>query len=172
MTLLAFMLVFMCHTSYDLARQFERSCSPAQCYGSLDGWAKGKQQTPLLPGGIDGSTCSEQPCEKLTESIDPSFFKALSEPNRLIILRQLLTCGKKCPVGRLAQCCPVDPSVVSRHLRALREAGLVGSERHGKEIRYFARRDWIVEQFSTLLNIVIDNRCGECHICEDYCPTD
>lgn len=36
----------------------------------------------------------------------------------------------------MAECCPVDQSVVSRHLSAMREAGIVTAERKGKEVHY------------------------------------
>lgn len=36
----------------------------------------------------------------------------------------------------VGSCCSVDLSVVSRHLRTLRDAGVVAAERHGREVHY------------------------------------
>ena len=36
----------------------------------------------------------------------------------------------------VADCCPIDLSVVSRHLRTLREAGVLLAEKRGKEVFY------------------------------------
>jgi len=39
-------------------------------------------------------------------------------------------------VSSLAAHLPIDVSVVSRHLRVLREVGVVTAEKHGKEVRH------------------------------------
>jgi DNA-binding transcriptional ArsR family regulator len=50
-------------------------------------------------------------------------FEALGDPNRRHILR-LLGEGDK-PVGQIAAALPISRPAVSRHLRLLKEAGLV-----------------------------------------------
>ena len=55
----------------------------------------------------------------------PKLFKALCDGNRVAILRWLAEQGQPLPVGRIAGCCSVDLSVVSRHLAVLRDAGLL-----------------------------------------------
>lgn len=62
-------------------------------------------------------------------------FKALADPTRVAVLGALLD-GDEATVGEVARCCPVDLSVVSRHLGVLRDAGVVGSEKRGREVRY------------------------------------
>ncbi len=64
------------------------------------------------------------------------FFKALGDPNRIAILARLARDGGPCCVSRVAECCPVNISVVSRHLAILREAGIVSAEKSGKEVYY------------------------------------
>jgi ArsR family transcriptional regulator len=64
----------------------------------------------------------------------PQFFQALSDPTRLALLIQLAGCRRPCTVSELAEACPVDISVVSRHLAALREA-------KGKAVYYEVRYD-------------------------------
>jgi DNA-binding transcriptional ArsR family regulator len=56
-------------------------------------------------------------------------FEALSDPNRRIIV-ELLRGGPR-SVGELADAMPISRPAVSRHLRLLREAGLVSEERQG-----------------------------------------
>jgi ArsR family transcriptional regulator len=79
-------------------------------------------------------------------------FKALSDPTRLRLIRLLSdqspdvcqgTCnGRKflC-VNALAHRLDVTQSAVSQHLRVLRQAGLVRSERRGPFVHYSLDRD-------------------------------
>lgn len=76
--------------------------------------------------------------------ISPGFFKALGDPNRVAILACVAESGGELRVSEVAGCCPVDLSVVSRHLRQLREQGLLSSEKRGKEVFYRARIPEIV----------------------------
>jgi DNA-binding transcriptional ArsR family regulator len=95
-------------------------------------------RTPLpLDGGV--STTEDICCPGLEDLFDSQFFKALSDPNRIAILAQLAREGRACTVTELAACCPRDLSVVSRHLTALRDAGVVKSERKGKQVYYWVR---------------------------------
>lgn len=66
----------------------------------------------------------------------PAFFKALCEPSRLAIVRLLLERRCALTVGEIASCCPLDVSVISRHLALLRDAGILDSTRKGKEVLY------------------------------------
>ena len=63
-------------------------------------------------------------------------FKALGEPNRFELLLQL--CGANCPcnVSQLAEVAPLDQSVVSRHLKIMREAGVLLADKVGRETKY------------------------------------
>lgn len=84
---------------------------------------------------LDAAVC----CPGIEEQFDPRFFKALGDPNRITILVQLARCKRPCTVTELAECCPVDFSVVSRHLAILRDAGIVEAEKQGKQVYYSAR---------------------------------
>ena len=75
--------------------------------------------------------------EKLAE-----IFKALSDPTRLRLVKQLNDCqpgvcegGALC-VNALAHRLNVSQSAVSQHLRILRQAGLVRGARHGSFMHY------------------------------------
>ncbi len=72
----------------------------------------------------------------LARQVPIRFFRALCDPNRIALLGRLGDCGRPCTVTEIAACCPVDLSVVSRHLAKLREAGLVAADRRGKEVHY------------------------------------
>ena len=73
-------------------------------------------------------------CAGLQALLSPKLFKALSDPRRLSLLVRLADEGRPCTVGQLAKGSGIDLSVVSRHLAALREAGVITCEKQGKEV--------------------------------------
>jgi len=75
-------------------------------------------------------------CPDLGALIDPELFKALGDPNRVALIADIGRRGRPTTVSEAAECCPVDLSVVSRHLAVLRRAGVVEAERNGREVRY------------------------------------
>lgn len=79
------------------------------------------------------------PLADLRCCLSPSLFRALGDPTRLAILVALAARPDERSVSELGLCCPVDLSVVSRHLRTLRDAGVVEARREGKEVRYRVR---------------------------------
>jgi DNA-binding transcriptional ArsR family regulator len=89
-------------------------------------------------------------CAALERRLSPAFFRALGDPNRLAILVALSDGGRERTVSTLAGCCPVDLSVVSRHLRTLREAGVVEARKQGKEVFYRVRFDTVVAMLRSL----------------------
>lgn len=68
--------------------------------------------------------------------LDPEFFKALGDPTRLALVCRLAMAQDALPVSETAECCGVHLSGVSRHLAQLKRAGVVTSERRGKQILY------------------------------------
>ena len=72
----------------------------------------------------------------LRDVLAPDLFKALCDPTRLAILVRLAECCNELSVSQVAECCPVNISVVSRHLACLRDAGLLRSVKRGKEVFY------------------------------------
>ena len=85
--------------------------------------------------GFEATAC----CQQLGALLDPRLFKALCDPNRLALLVQLSRCGSSCTVSQAAECCPVNISVVSRHLAMLRDAGILNAQKRGKEVHYSVR---------------------------------
>jgi len=78
-------------------------------------------------------------CSNLTAAFTPRLFKALGDPNRLAILSSLATQRGPRTVSDIATCCPIDLSVVSRHLGLLRDAGIVDAEKRGRQVYYRVR---------------------------------
>ena len=70
-----------------------------------------------------------------TQNLCSTRLKALADPTRLAVMRRLLEGGPG-QVGELNQALELDQSLLSHHLKVLREAGLVESEREGKAVRY------------------------------------
>ena len=72
-----------------------------------------------------------------TTSLDPEvrLLAALADPTRLAIVRQLAQDLETCACD-FTSCCDVGQPTVSHHLRVLREAGIVTSERRGQWIFY------------------------------------
>ncbi|MCW8899103.1 MAG: metalloregulator ArsR/SmtB family transcription factor [Gammaproteobacteria bacterium] len=79
-------------------------------------------------------------------------FKALSNPNRLLIFQRLLSCcepGTVCSadtvngfcVGELGEDLAVAPSTLSHHIKELQRAGLIKTQRRGKNIECFVDAD-------------------------------
>ena len=84
----------------------------------------------------------------------PDFFKALCEPNRLRILAELAQRCQPCTVSEVSRWCPVDISVVSRHLGVLRRAGVVEARRRGKEVLYSVCAESVVSTLRRLADAI------------------
>ena len=69
--------------------------------------------------------------------IDPDvqLLQALAHPTRLSIVRELSGGGAVCACD-FTSCCDVQQPTVSHHLRILKEAGVIESERRGTSIYY------------------------------------
>jgi ArsR family transcriptional regulator, arsenate/arsenite/antimonite-responsive transcriptional repressor len=72
-----------------------------------------------------------------TTNLDPDvrLLAALADPTRLAIVRQLAADVETCACD-FTETCGVGQPTVSHHLRVLREAGIVTSERRGQWIFY------------------------------------
>jgi ArsR family transcriptional regulator len=95
--------------------------------------------------------------------LNPDVFKALSDPTRLRLLACLAKCGRACSVGEVAGCCAVDLSVVSRHLSALEDAGVLESNKEGRSVSYRVRFAEMAGMFRSLADAL-----EEC--CPEECP--
>jgi ArsR family transcriptional regulator len=74
---------------------------------------------------------------KKTTLVDPDvrLLQALADPTRLAIVRELAG-GEAIGACDFTGCCDVSQPTVSHHLRILRDAGVIESERRGTSIDY------------------------------------
>lgn len=70
-----------------------------------------------------------------SDAADARLLRALSDPTRLAIVRQLAIEGWTCQCDLTAGCDLAQPTV-SHHMRVLRAAGLVAAERRGTWVYY------------------------------------
>jgi DNA-binding transcriptional ArsR family regulator len=75
-------------------------------------------------------------------SVSGDPFGALGDPNRREILR-LLSSGDK-PVHEIAAALPISRPAVSRHLRLLKDAGMVSEEAQGTSRIYHLRDEGLL----------------------------
>lgn len=75
-------------------------------------------------------------------------FKALSNPNRLLII-EALSHGERC-VADLTELVGLDISTVSNHLSVLRGVGLVVDDRRGAQVFYTLRNPCVMNMFCCL----------------------
>jgi ArsR family transcriptional regulator len=91
----------------------------------------------------------------MTRPIDPDIrlLAALADPVRLDIVRELAGTKEVCACD-LTDCCEVSQPTVSHHLRVLREAGVVVSERRGNNI-YYRVAPTLLEQISAIARTLV-----------------
>lgn len=97
-------------------------------------------------------------CGACTKTLDDErqvgLFRALADANRVALLARLADCGRPCTVGEIACCVPIDLSVVSRHLRQLRDAGVLHAERCGKEVYYEVKYGELVRTLRAMADAI------------------
>jgi ArsR family transcriptional regulator len=67
---------------------------------------------------------------------DVELLQAIADPVRLSILRQLAASPGQVCACDFTECCTVSQPTVSHHLKVLREAGVVTTQRRGTFIYY------------------------------------
>lgn len=80
-------------------------------------------------------TTRAQAADACIEILDAEFFRALCEPARLQVFRQLVLLGRS-DIGTIAQALPQDRSVITRHLQVMERAGVVQSQTEGRHTFY------------------------------------
>lgn len=74
--------------------------------------------------------------------------QALSDPNRILILYELRESPRN--VGELAETLSMSQPTVSRHLKVLRERGMVLAAREGTSVYYSLRDARVIEALNLL----------------------
>jgi len=83
-------------------------------------------------------------------------FVALGDEHRQRILL-LFDQGERLNVGQIAEVSTLARSTVSHHLKILREAEVLASEKIGKEVWFWINRDYLEEVFGNVLDYVRDS---------------
>ncbi len=83
--------------------------------------------------------------------------KALGEVNRLSLVCRLCECKVPQNAMCLCECCTVDASGVSRHLKVLTQEGIVSVEQSGRERNYSLNRTYVANQLRTLADKIETN---------------
>ena len=80
--------------------------------------------------------------------------KALGEVNRLSLVCRLCECTAPQNAMCLCECCSVDASGVSRHLKVLTQEGILSVEKRGRERSYSLNRAFVAERLRALADKV------------------
>ena len=97
----------------------------------------------------------------MTDSTDVTrFLTALGDPARLQLLYLLGDQGRR-NVGEIARQFRLSRPAVSYHLKVLKEAGILDSEKVGQEVYYWLARAQIVANLRALADIAAGFRCGD-----------
>lgn len=83
--------------------------------------------------------------------------KALGEVNRLSLVCKLCECHLPQNAMCLCDCCNVDASGVSRHLKVLAQEGVVTVEKRGRERSYSLNRSYVASQLRELADKIEQN---------------
>jgi ArsR family transcriptional regulator, arsenate/arsenite/antimonite-responsive transcriptional repressor len=78
---------------------------------------------------------------KLSEEQVHLIAKALADPRRYELLRQIGSCTKPMQCADIKDCHPVSAATLSHHMKELDAAGLIRVTREGKFVSYTLRRD-------------------------------
>ena len=93
-------------------------------------------------------------------------FKLLNDPNRL---RIILAIGKSSkPVSEIMQETNLPQTLVSFHLRPLRENGILSTERRGPFVYYSVTEAGLIDLLTSLAGVPLKD--GERHGMEFPCP--
>ena len=79
--------------------------------------------------------------------------RALADPRRLDLLRQISRSGDTVACGCLRDCAEITPATLSHHMKELETAGLVESRREGKFVKYRLRRDVLEAYLASLAKL-------------------
>jgi len=80
-------------------------------------------------------------------------FTALGDEHRQRILLTFEP-GERLNVGQIVEVSTLSRSAVSHHLKLLREAGVLGSEKVGKEVYYWVDKDFLSSALAAVLDYI------------------
>ena len=89
--------------------------------------------------------------EDLINAFDSKFFKTMSEPVRMQILKFLLLNGRS-DIATIAENMPQDRSVISRHLNLMSEVGILKCEKETRHVFYEIDGNVFIAKLETMTN--------------------
>ena len=102
--------------------------------------------------------------DELIGNFDSKFFKTLSEPVRLEILKFLMENGRS-DVGTIAEHMPQDRSVISRHLNLMHESGILNCEKETRHMFYEVNGTNFIDKLENITKQIrqcINECCPSC----------
>jgi len=84
--------------------------------------------------------------------------KALGEVNRLSLVCRLCECNTPQNAMCLCDCCSVDASGVSRHLKVLTQEGILRVDKRGRERNYSLNRAYVARRLRELADKIESNQ--------------
>ncbi len=94
----------------------------------------------------------QQAAEQCVAVFDTAFFKALCEPARIAVLRELILLGRA-DIASVAARLPQDRSVIARHLHQLASAQIVRAEKEGRHVFYEIDAPAVADRLAGILAI-------------------
>lgn len=83
--------------------------------------------------------------------VNDKVFKALADKNRRKIIALLK--NKELNAGEIAEQFDISKPSISEHLKVLKNANLIGSEKQGQYVNYFLNASIFEEVMASLMNI-------------------
>lgn len=101
-------------------------------------------------------------CSALDECLIPEVFRALGDVVRLTLVARLANETRPLTVTELSSCCGVHLSGVSRHLKILRDAGIVSAQKNGREVRYLLECGGLAENLRAIATALDECQAACC----------
>jgi len=114
--------------------------------------------------GTEKTQSKTQIAELLVEAVDSKFFKTLSEPVRVQILKYLMLNGRA-DIQTIAENMPQDRSVVSRHLNLMQEAGILVCQKENRHMFYDVNGKPFIEKLADITEKIkkcMNDCCPDC----------
>ena len=90
----------------------------------------------------------------LEDAMRPDLFRALCDPVRISIVATLAARNDPATVSDIAECCGIDFSGVSRHLKILKEASVLSATRDGRKVLYWLDADMLAMTLRTMAEAI------------------
>jgi DNA-binding transcriptional ArsR family regulator len=83
-------------------------------------------------------------------------YTALGDEHRQRILLTFEP-GEQLNVGQIVEVSTLSRSAVSHHLKMLRDAGVLVSEKRGKEVHFWINKDFLIDAMETVVTFIRRN---------------